>query len=95
MVQGFVKAARESLHFILLKMRSLRRTDSRAVHALTCILERSLWLLRGKGIERVKGKSHVTSLEDPSRQAINKPSLQTRKNQMCRKIVWKKIHQKM
>lgn len=64
-------------------------------HGLTCILEGSLWLLCGKRIERVKGKSRVTSLEDLSRQAINKPSLRTCKNQMCRKIVWKKIHQKV
>lgn len=62
---------------------------------LICILERSLWLLCGKGIERVKGKSHVTSLEDPSRQDVNKWSLQICKKQMCKKIFWKKIHQKV
>ena len=83
---------RKSWDFILQGTRSLGRIYSRAVTC--CILERSLWPLCGEWIERVKEESHITSLENPSRQDRNKQWLQTCKNKMWKQTVWKEIHQK-
>lgn len=79
----------ESSGFVLLGMRDLGRIYSTAVTYSDFILDH--WLLCGEWIERVKSESRVISLEDPSRQDVNKQSLQAFKNQ---KRVWKKIHQK-
>lgn len=77
-------AVGKSLGFVLLRMRSSGRIYGAAVTYSDFILERSLWLLCGEWIERVKSESLVMSLEGPSRQDVNKQSF---KNQMGKKIV--------